>query len=97
MLTEVSRYSNTLLVSLNNRIYFRDHPTRGNHVDCDNSNVLNLSHRSVMTSLQFANVEPPSHTTTMGDNLQPSTIPNTIDLEKAKDDDVSILPSEPRC
>ena len=31
---ESSRYSNTLLVSLNNRIYFRDHPFRGSE---DNS------------------------------------------------------------
>jgi hypothetical protein len=30
---ESSRYSNTLLVSLNNRIYFRDHPFRGVHGD----------------------------------------------------------------
>jgi hypothetical protein len=96
MLTSDFRYSNTLLVSLNNRIYFRDHPTQGDHVDSDNLGVPNLSRRSAATSLRFAQVGLPSHSTTMGDSLQLNTIPNMIDLEKAKDDAISIR-SEPRC
>jgi len=86
-------YSNTLLVSLNNRIYFQDHPTRGDLVDSDNLGVPNVSHRSVVTSLRFTQAGLPSHSATMGDSLQLNTIPNMMDLEKVEGDGASI-PSE---
>jgi hypothetical protein len=95
MLTTVSRYSNTLLVSLNNRIYFRDHP-QGDHVESNQIVVPGQSRRSAMTSLGFAQVGSPAHTTTMGDSLQLNTVPHAIDLEKAQDDAVSSIRSEPR-
>jgi hypothetical protein len=77
---EGSRYTNTLLVSLNNRIYFRDHPPRGVHVD---TNDFDQGHRSATTSLHFAQ----AHTTTLGDGYKVKTISHTIDPEQGKGDD----------
>ena len=98
MLTRVSRYSITLLVSLNNRIYFRDHPGWGNHIN--SIHILrfptNRSCCSATTSRRFAQVGSPVHATTMGHSLQLNTIPHAIDLERAKGDAVSSIRSEPR-
>jgi len=67
-------------------------------VDSDKFGVPNLSRRSAATSLRFAQVGLPSHSTTMGDSFQFDIIPHIIDLEKAKDkDDAISIPSEPRC
>ncbi len=94
-----SRYSNTLLVSLNNRIYFRDHSTSGVHVDTDHYvDTGDQFHRSATTSLHFAQVGSPTHTTARGDNIKLNTVSHTIgfDFEKGKGDAVSIC-SDPKC
>ena len=84
---ESSRYTNTLLVSLNNRIYFRDHPSPGVHVDTSH---FDQGHRSAMTSLHFAQVGSHTHTTTLGDGYKVKTTSHTTDPEKGKGDNDSI-------
>ena len=73
---ERSRYSNTLLVSLNNRIYFRDHSYsegRGNsQCDVDSS----PSYPSAVSPLTFAHPGLHSHTASIGDNLRLGAIPS---------------------
>jgi hypothetical protein len=83
---EGSRYSNTLLVSLNNRIYFRDHPSPGAHVDTN----LEQCHRSVMASLHFAQVTTHANNATLGDSYKAKNMDYTIDPEKGKADTCSI-------
>ena len=85
MLTIISRYTNTLLVSLNNRIYFRDHPSSGVHIMSDRVMEPDLSH------LHCPPVGSAVQTTTLGD----SYISHTIDLEKSNGDTTSIS-SDPR-
>lgn len=72
---EHSRYSNTLLVSLNNRIYFRDHSPGGSgntrsYVDS------RRTYPSAVSSLTFAHSGLPSHTASIGDGLRLGAIPN---------------------
>jgi hypothetical protein len=86
---ESFRYSNTLLVSLNNRIYFRDHPASavvdsGLVVDSDQAR------RSAVASLHFSQGPPPLHTNTIDEGFKLHTISRTMDLEKGKGDAVSI-------
>ncbi|KAH8998242.1 hypothetical protein EDB86DRAFT_3149034 [Lactarius hatsudake] len=92
-------YSNTLLVSLNNRIYFRERkpPVHGD------SACLTVSDRVRATTLssgsfRFAVPESQSRTPT-GDNSQLCTIAaQTVELGEGKGDDTSIRwsPSHPR-
>jgi len=69
-------YSNTLLVSLNNRVYFRDHSyprDRGNsgcYLDSSRS------YPSAVSSLTFAHPRLHSHTASMGDNHGLGAIPS---------------------
>ena len=97
MLTKTSRYTNTLMVSLNNRIYFRDHRTPGAHVDSDHIVESDQFHHSTMASYRFSQVGHPAHSTAIGDSFKLNTISHAIDLErKGKGDGVSIT-SDPRC
>ncbi|KAI9457790.1 hypothetical protein BJY52DRAFT_455361 [Lactarius psammicola] len=76
-------YSNTLLVSLNNRIYFREHqlPEHGNSA----SLMVSDGVRATALSLpRFAVPEPQPRTRT--DNFQLSTMTQTVGLYKGKDD-----------
>jgi hypothetical protein len=81
---ESSRYSNTLLVSLNNRIYFRDHPFRGAHGNTRHYVDSGPSFLSTVTPIAFAPNGQRRHTTTTGDNLKLETVSGTpsIDIEK---------------
>jgi hypothetical protein len=90
MLTRAYRYTNTLLVSLNNRIYFRDHPSPGVHIMSDDVVGSDQSRR------HFTTVGSTTHTAIQDDNYVLKTISHTIDLEKGKSDGVSIS-SDPRC
>ena len=73
---ESSRYSNTLLVSLNNRIYFRDHPFRGTQVSQDNSRCP--APTVTVTQISFAQ-NGLSHATSTSDG---SGTESTTDIEK---------------
>jgi len=82
-------YSNTLFVSLNNRIYFRDHSqgTAGIHIVREHVIESDPSHRS----LHFTSAGSTVHETTLGsDSYALKTISHTIDLSKEKGDAVSI-------
>lgn len=84
-----SRYSNTLLVSLNNRIYFREHPRAGIHMESDESG---RSHRSTaITSLHFAQVGQPTQSNTLGDSdsFGLETLSHTNDTKRKKGDDLA--------
>ncbi|KAH8984017.1 hypothetical protein EDB92DRAFT_1951079 [Lactarius akahatsu] len=93
-------YSNTLLVSLNNRIYFREHKPPG-HGD---SACLTVSDRVRATalssgSLRFASLPESQSRTPTGDNSPLCTISaQTVELGEGKGDDTSIRwsPSHPR-
>jgi len=78
-------YTNTLLVSLNNRIYFRDHPAPGAHVDTIH---FDQGHRSAMAPLHFAPVGSHAHPTVtiLGDGHKVMTMSQTIDPEKGMGD-----------
>jgi hypothetical protein len=82
-----SRYSNTLLVSLNNRIYFRDHPSCGSHVDSGHVVESDQIRRSAVASLHFSTQGRPStRTDTTDDGFKLHPISHTIDLERGKGD-----------
>ncbi len=82
---ESSRYSNTLLVSLNNRIYFRDHPFRGAHGNTRCYVDSGPSLRSAVTPLTFVENGLRHHTTSAGDSLKLDSVSRmvTIDIEKS--------------
>jgi len=81
-------YSNTLMVSLNNRIYFRDHPFRGAHVgtQCyvDSSNSGESSLRSTLKFAPNGQRHPTGMATGGGETLKLETIPGlrSMDAEK---------------
>ena len=80
---ESSRYSNTLLVSLNNRIYFRDHPFRGAHGNSQCYMDSGPTIRSTVTPLSFAQNGLP--TTSVGESLKLGTVVSgtaSVDMEK---------------
>ncbi|KAI9454999.1 hypothetical protein BJY52DRAFT_692047 [Lactarius psammicola] len=87
-------YSNTLLVSLNNRIYFRDHVS-GSSGDGDTSRLTVTSRvrTAGITSIHFSRTEPQSRAPLEVYKLETTT--NTRDLEHTKDDSASIN-SDPR-
>jgi hypothetical protein len=90
ILTIVSRYSITLFVSLNNRIYFRDHPSSGVHIMNDHVHVV----ESGPSPHHFSSVGSITHTTTLNE----SYILHTINLEKGNSDSGTVIDtlSDPR-
>jgi hypothetical protein len=101
---ECSRYSNTLLVSLNNRIYFRDHPFTGGSGNTRCFVDSGRTCRSTVSSLTFAHPGLHPHTASIGDGLRLGTIPNTkvIDIGKSvvigdSLDPRCVLPSQGIC
>src|SRR5260221_5498487 len=84
--SQTSRYTNTLMVSLNNRIYFRDHrtaATAGVDVDSDHIVESDQFHHSTRALFRFSQAGSPAHSTAIGDSFKLDTISHTmIDLEK---------------
>ncbi|KAI9467405.1 hypothetical protein BJY52DRAFT_67195 [Lactarius psammicola] len=78
-------YSNTLLVSLNHRIYFRDHkpPGRG-----DTAFVTDGVRTTALSLPRFVVPEPQPQTPT-SDNIQLYTVSQTVKLDKSEGDDTS--------
>jgi hypothetical protein len=81
---ESSRYSNTLLVSLNNRIYFRDHPFRGTHGNSRCYVDSGPSLRSTVTPIVFAQSGQRHQRTSIDDTLKLDTISGTASLDVEK-------------
>jgi len=73
-------YSNTLLLSLNNRIHFRDHD-QYSHQDHGGSG---LTRPSFVKSLTFTRSGVAHHTTTMSDNFKLDAVSHTECLEKGR-------------
>ncbi len=71
------------MVSLNNRIYFRDHPFRGAHGNTRCYVDSGRSFRSTVTPLNFAQ-NGLRHMPSTGDSLKLDTVSGTasIDIEK---------------
>jgi len=74
-------------VSLNNRIYFREHKPPG-HGDSAYLTVSDGVRATALSSPCFAVPAPQSRTQT-GDNFQLSTITQTVELDKGNGDDIS--------
>ena len=89
-----SRYANTLMVSLNNRIYFREHASSVVH-SSDNHNV-DSQHRLEVTSRHFHQVQVGEPTrATIGNSFKLDRLSShTVELARVKEDAVSVN-SEP--
>ncbi|KAN0128015.1 hypothetical protein V8E53_014192 [Lactarius tabidus] len=85
-LTEIigKLYSNTLLVSLNNRIYFREHQPPGNG-DCTCVAVSDRVHAPAISSLNFAVTEPQLQAS-KGVIFPPNSISQPGDLDYSSTD-----------
>jgi len=88
-------YSNTLMVSLNNRIYFRDQPPAGLHVDTDHVVGSDPSRGSAIASFQLSPIRSHTHRTIPGDSYKLNTLSHTIDLEKGSKSDAGSISSDP--
>ncbi|KAI0261371.1 hypothetical protein BC834DRAFT_972779 [Gloeopeniophorella convolvens] len=77
-------YSNTLLVTLNNRIYFRDRTPPGSFGDSVNLAENGAIRQSVARSIHFTKVRP-SHTTT-NDTFRLDTLSQSLEAEADKSD-----------
>jgi|SRR6266850_4710233 len=91
-----SRYSNTLLVSLNNRIYFRNRPGTEFHVNTDQLVEFNCSPRSAIVSHHITPVGSQARMATSGGDHELNTISHTIDLEQSSKVDSVSISSDPR-
>ena len=79
-------------MSLNNRIYFRDHPFSGSQsTRCYVDSGRSCS--SAISSLTFAHPNLHRHTASIGDGLRLGTIPSTKVIEVGK----GIVIEDPRC
>lgn len=87
---KVSRYANTLMVSLNNRIYFREHASSVVH-SSDNHNV-DSQHRLEVTSRHYHQVQVGTPTrTTIGNEFKLDRMSShTVELARVKEDVVSV-------
>jgi hypothetical protein len=81
------------MVSLNNRIYFRDH-RRTAEDDIVESGQIH--HSAVASSSRFSQAGPPTHLTTIGDSFNLNTISHTIDLEKKGKGEAVSVSSDPK-
>ncbi|KAH9060357.1 hypothetical protein EDB83DRAFT_910527 [Lactarius deliciosus] len=79
-------YSNTLLVSLNNRIYLRDHQSH-EHEDSASPPVLDGARATTVTTLRFAIPEPQPRV--LGVISPRSVIHRTVDLDNSRGSDAS--------
>jgi len=95
-------YANTLLVSLNNRVYFRDYAARHGtlevHVHSSHHTESEQSHRPAISSLPFNQVGSTTNTTAVGNTFKLNTISHIVGLEKSKGEGDAIeIPLDGRC
>ncbi len=84
-----SRYANTLMVSLNNRIYFRENTVSVVH--SSNSHIVDTQHRLEVRSHHFHQVGTPAHATTIGNGFKLGRLSShTVELTRVKGDSVSV-------
>jgi hypothetical protein len=90
-----SRYANTLMVSLNNRIYFREHALSVVH--SSDNHFVDSQHRLEVASRHFHQVQvgTPTRDTTIGNSFKLDRMTShTVELARVKEDIVSVN-SEP--
>jgi hypothetical protein len=84
-----SRYANTLMVSLNNRIYFREHALSVVH--SSSNHIVDSQHGLEVTSHHFHQVGAPPRATTIGNGFKLDTLSShTVELARVKGDGVSV-------
>ncbi|KAH9077833.1 hypothetical protein EDB83DRAFT_2548801 [Lactarius deliciosus] len=81
------QYSNTLLVSLNNRIYLRDYPSP-EYEGSASPPVPDGAHATTVTTLRFAIPEPQPRRA-LSVIFPRSTIPRPVDLDNGRGNDTS--------
>lgn len=84
------------MVSLNNRIYFRDHATAGVHVESELAMESEQFRHSARASFRFSQDRSPAHSAAIGDSFKLNTISHMIDLEKKGKGDTVSVSSDPR-
>jgi len=89
-----SRYANTLMVSLNNRIYFREHALSVVH--SSDNHIVNSQHRLEVASRHVHQVQVGTPTgATIGNSFKLERMSShTLELARVKEDVVSVN-SEP--
>jgi len=86
-----SRYANTLMVSLNNRIYFREHASAVVHSSDDH--IMDSQHRLEVGSRHFHQVQvgTPTRAATIGNSFKLDRMSShTVELARVKEDVVSV-------
>jgi hypothetical protein len=89
------RYSNTLFVTLNNRIYFRDHPSPEGPGDSAHVTPLAFGNRRERGPGFAAQPRPSQSTTSSGTSIRLHTLLPPTDTEKGKSDFVTTRPVTP--
>jgi hypothetical protein len=84
------------MVSLNNRIYFRDQPSPGLHIDGSHGVESDPSRGTGIASFQLSPIRSHVHRTMPDDSYKLNTISHTIDLEKGSKGDAVSISSDPR-
>jgi hypothetical protein len=82
------RYANTLMVSLNNRIYFREHAL--NVVHSSNNHIVDSQHRLEVTSHHFHQVGTPPGSAAIDNGFKLDRLSSTVALARVKEDVVSV-------
>jgi hypothetical protein len=76
------------MVSLNNRIYFREYADSQSGINTNGSNSADCerSHRSALASIRLNQVGSPTNTTTAGNTFKVNAISHVVGQEKSKGD-----------
>lgn len=85
-----SRYANTLMVSFNNRIYFREHASSVAH--SSGNHTMDSQDRLEVASRHFNPVQvgTPTHATTIGNSFKLERMSShAVELARVKEDAVS--------
>jgi len=88
-------YSNTLLVTLNNRIYFRDHPSPESHGDTAHVAPFASGNRGGQRPGFAAQPRPSQSTTSSGESIRLHALLPPTDTEKGESDFVTTRPVTP--
>lgn len=88
-----SRYANTLMVSFNNRIYFREHASSVAHSSGNHTTDVDSQGRLEVASRHFHPVQvgTATHATVTGNSFKLDRMsPHAVELARVKEDVVSV-------
>jgi hypothetical protein len=84
-----SRYANTLMVSLNNRIYFREHALSVVH--SSSNHIVDTQNGIEVTTHHFHQVGTPARPTAIGNSFKLDRMSShTVELARVKEDGISV-------